>query len=108
MSEKKNFDLTGDTDFDPADFGDSDPLALDDGPDEWEQLLAERDELRDRLMRELKTIGARNATQGRSRGLTTRRRLDAVDWAIAVPFTATMLIGSAVGATFSHRLPAER
>ncbi|MCB1625024.1 MAG: malonyl-ACP O-methyltransferase BioC [Pseudomonadales bacterium] len=30
------------------------------------------------LMRELKTIGARNATQGRSRGLTTRRRLDAV------------------------------
>ena len=36
------------------------------------------------------------------------RGLDAVDWAIAVPFTATMLIGSAVGATFSHRLPAER
>ena len=31
------------------------------------------------LMRDLKTMGARNATAGRSRGLTGRRRLDAVE-----------------------------
>lgn len=68
MSEKKNFDLTSETDFDPADFGDSDPLALDDGPDEWGQLLAERDELRDRLMRALA-----DAENSRKRGERDRR-----------------------------------
>jgi len=31
------------------------------------------------LMRDLKTMGARNATAGRSRGLTGRRRMDAVE-----------------------------
>jgi malonyl-CoA O-methyltransferase len=31
------------------------------------------------LMRDLKTMGARNATTGRSRGLTGRRRLAAVE-----------------------------
>jgi len=42
--------------FDPADFNEDDPLALDDVTDEYEQLLAERDELRDRLMRALADV----------------------------------------------------
>ena len=54
--------------FDPAEFNDSDPLALDDGPDEWEQLLAERDELKDRLMRALA-----DAENIRKRGERDRR-----------------------------------
>jgi uncharacterized membrane protein YfcA len=36
------------------------------------------------------------------------RGLDAVDWHIAVPFTATMLVGSLVGSMIAHRLPPER
>ena len=36
------------------------------------------------------------------------RGLGAVDWSLAVPFTATMLIGSLAGSLNSHRLPAER
>ena len=37
--------------FDPAEFDDVDPLALEDEESEWDQLLAERDGLKDRLMR---------------------------------------------------------
>lgn len=36
------------------------------------------------------------------------RGLDAVDWGLAVPFTATMLVGSFVGSLVAHRLPAKR
>jgi uncharacterized membrane protein YfcA len=36
------------------------------------------------------------------------RGLDAVDWEVAVPFTATMLVGSFTGALVAHRLPAQR
>jgi uncharacterized membrane protein YfcA len=36
------------------------------------------------------------------------RGLDAVDWAIAIPFAGTMLIGSAVGSSIGHKLPPER
>ena len=54
--------------FDPAEFNESDPLALDDEPDEWEQLLAERDELKDRLMRALA-----DAENIRKRGERDRR-----------------------------------
>ena len=54
--------------FDPAEFNEADPLALDDGPDEWEQLLAERDELKDRLMRALA-----DAENIRKRGERDRR-----------------------------------
>lgn len=54
--------------FDPAEFNESDPLAFDDGPDEWEQLVAERDELKDRLMRALA-----DAENIRKRGERDRR-----------------------------------
>lgn len=33
------------------------------------------------------------------------RGLDAVDWDLALPFTATMVVGSYVGALVAHRLP---
>jgi uncharacterized membrane protein YfcA len=36
------------------------------------------------------------------------RGVDAVDWGLAVPFTATMLVGSLTGALVAHRLPAQR
>jgi uncharacterized protein len=36
------------------------------------------------------------------------RGLDAVEWDIAVPFTATMLAGGLVGAAIAHRLPMKR
>jgi uncharacterized membrane protein YfcA len=36
------------------------------------------------------------------------RGVDAVDWDIAVPFAATMLIGTAVGSAVATRLPARR
>ena len=36
------------------------------------------------------------------------RGVDAVEWAIAIPFTVTMLIGSAVGSSFGHKLPPEK
>ncbi len=39
--------------FDPVDFDEADPLALDDAAGEWEQLVAERDDLKDRLVRAL-------------------------------------------------------
>lgn len=39
--------------FDPANFNDQDPLSLDAVDDEWELLVAERDQLKDRLMRSL-------------------------------------------------------
>jgi len=39
--------------FDPANFNDQDPLSLDAVDDEWEMLVAERDQLKDRLMRSL-------------------------------------------------------
>ena len=36
------------------------------------------------------------------------RGLGAVEWDIAVPFTATMLVGSLIGGLVAHRLPAKR
>lgn len=36
------------------------------------------------------------------------RGVDAVDWDVAIPFTATMLVGSLTGALVAHRLPAQR
>lgn len=36
------------------------------------------------------------------------RGLDAVDWQIALPFTATMIVGSTIGALVAHRLPPVR
>ena len=36
------------------------------------------------------------------------RGLDAVDWGLAVPFTATMLVGSFAGSLIAHRLPVQR
>lgn len=36
------------------------------------------------------------------------RGVDAVEWSIAVPFTATMLVGSLFGSLVAHRLPAKR
>jgi uncharacterized membrane protein YfcA len=36
------------------------------------------------------------------------RGVDAVDWDLAIPFTATMLVGSFTGALVAHRLPAQR
>lgn len=36
------------------------------------------------------------------------RGLGAVEWAVALPFTAAMLAGSVAGAALGHRLPAER
>jgi uncharacterized membrane protein YfcA len=36
------------------------------------------------------------------------RGVDAVDWAVAVPFTAAMLIGTFAGSRLAHRLPARR
>jgi uncharacterized membrane protein YfcA len=36
------------------------------------------------------------------------RGVDAVDWGTAAPFAGTMLVGSALGAAYSTRLPAER
>ena len=33
------------------------------------------------------------------------RGVDAVDWGLALPFTATMVIGSLVGSLVAHRLP---
>jgi uncharacterized membrane protein YfcA len=36
------------------------------------------------------------------------RGVGAVEWDVAVPFTATMLVGSLVGGLVAHRLPARR
>jgi len=60
MPEDKEKDVTEEATqkkpFEPAEFDEKDPLALDDAPDEWEQLTAERDELKDRLMRALADV----------------------------------------------------
>lgn len=57
MSDEKEQDVTAEAaqepEFNPAEFNDSDPLALDDVDTEWDQLTAERDALKDRLMRSL-------------------------------------------------------
>jgi len=58
MAEYKENGVTPDAsiqepDFEPADFNDQDPLALNDVESELELVTAERDEMRDRLMRAL-------------------------------------------------------
>ena len=58
MSEPKETGVNSkafqnDDSFDPANFDDQDPLSLDAVDHEWEQLVAERDQLKDRLMRSL-------------------------------------------------------
>ncbi len=54
--------------YDPAEFNDVDPLALGEEDTEWDQLVAERDELKDRLMRTLA-----EAENTRKRGERDRR-----------------------------------
>ncbi len=54
--------------FDPAEFADQDPLSLDDEANEWDALTAERDQLKDRLMRALA-----DAENIRKRGERDRR-----------------------------------
>ncbi len=54
--------------FDPIEFDQTDPLALPDEDSEWDQLVAERDELKDRLMRALA-----DAENIRKRGERDRR-----------------------------------
>jgi molecular chaperone GrpE len=54
--------------FDPADYDEVDPLALEDEDDEWEQLVAERDALKDRLIRTMA-----EAENTRKRGERDRR-----------------------------------
>ncbi len=63
-------DMTGveETGFDPADFDDLDPLALEDELSEIEVLLEERDSLKDRLMRVMA-----EAENTRKRGERDRR-----------------------------------
>ncbi|NOX72863.1 MAG: nucleotide exchange factor GrpE, partial [Alphaproteobacteria bacterium] len=54
--------------FDPAQFDDVDPLALEEEDSDWEQLVAERDALKDRLMRTMA-----EAENTRKRGERDRR-----------------------------------
>lgn len=70
MADDKKIEIDAEleTPFDPAEFDESDPLALDDLPDEIELLEQERDELRDRLMRALA-----DAENNRKRGERDRR-----------------------------------
>ncbi len=72
MSEKKEPDVAEEAakepGFDPAEFTDADPLALDDSENEWDKLEAERDNYKDRLMRALA-----DAENTRKRGERDRR-----------------------------------
>jgi molecular chaperone GrpE len=72
MSEEKEKDVTATAaempKFDPAEFDETDPLALDDVASEWDELTAERDNLKDRLMRVLA-----EAENARKRGERDRR-----------------------------------
>lgn len=73
MAEHKENDVTPETaaqeqPFDPAEFNEQDPLALEDEVNEWDQLVAERDQLKDRLMRALA-----DAENTRKRGERDRR-----------------------------------
>jgi len=72
MAEENENNMAADaaeaTEFDPAEFNDQDPLALGDEETEWDALLAERDLLKDRLMRALA-----EAENSRKRGERDRR-----------------------------------
>jgi len=72
MSEEKEKDVTATAaempKFDPAEFDETDPLGLDDVASEWDELTAERDNLKDRLMRVLA-----EAENARKRGERDRR-----------------------------------
>lgn len=70
MADKKKPEIETplETPFDPAEFDETDPLALDDLPDEIELLERERDELKDRLIRSLA-----EAENTRKRGERDRR-----------------------------------
>lgn len=69
MAKEKDNDMAAEPAFDPSEFDETDPLALDDdAPDEVGALMAERDELRDRLMRALA-----DAENTRKRGERDRR-----------------------------------
>lgn len=74
MAEEKKQDaseepgLNSDNEFNPAEFDDLDPLALMDQDTEFDQLIAERDMLKDRLMRALA-----EAENSRKRGERDRR-----------------------------------
>ncbi len=64
----KDTELSEETPFEPANFDDTDPLALDDEMDELNRLIVERNELQDRLMRALA-----EAENTRKRGERDRR-----------------------------------
>jgi len=66
--KKPEIETPLETPFDPAEFDETDPLALDDLPDEIELLERERDELKDRLIRSLA-----EAENTRKRGERDRR-----------------------------------
>ncbi len=72
MSEKKEdsveTEAAQEPEFDPAEFNEADPLSLDDVDTEWDALEAERDDLKDRLMRALA-----EAENARKRGERDRR-----------------------------------
>jgi len=72
MSEKKEQVVTEEAaptqEYNPAEFTDTDPLALDDAENEWDLLEAERDNYKDRLMRALA-----EAENQRKRGERDRR-----------------------------------
>jgi len=73
MAEQKENDVnqnpeTLESIFDPAEFNENDPLSLDGVESELDQLLTERDQLRDRLMRALA-----DAENTRKRGERDRR-----------------------------------
>lgn len=57
MAKEKEQEVAAEAAFDPGDFNESDPLALDENDlSEVDMLIAERDELRDRLMRALADV----------------------------------------------------
>ncbi len=72
MADEKDDEVTAEAakepEYDPAEFNDSDPLALGDEANEWDLLCAERDDLKDRLMRALA-----EAENVRKRGERDRR-----------------------------------
>jgi len=73
MAEEKEIKNLADSidlgpNFDPAEYNDVDPLALEDEGTEWDELLTERDNLKDRLMRTMA-----EAENTRKRGERDRR-----------------------------------
>lgn len=72
MSDEKEYKVAAEPaeqhEFDSAEFDDKDPLSLDDADSEWDTLVSERDDLKDRLIRTLA-----EAENTRKRGERDRR-----------------------------------